>query len=224
MRGSKDKTQSVWNKFSSEDIINLKSTLPQKVQYISKNPVGSLLLSLFKERIYSYTEIDRPKISWLHDALAGTGEYFLDVGVRTGEIAATIKNLGKRVYGIDIAEAYIDYCKSQGIIEDGAVCNVEDDPIPVPSSFCSDRSDKYDVIFMGEIMEHLLDSGKVLKKMAKICRPGGCVIITTPNLTYLSNRVRLVLGLDLHTLTMDRGNIGHQHIRVFTTRLLNEIS
>ena len=58
---------------------------------------------------------------------------------------------------------------------------------------------------------------------AQDARPGGAVVVTTPNLAYLGNRIRLLLGRDLHHLTIDRGDVGNQHIRVFTLRLLRHL-
>lgn len=57
----------------------------------------------------------------------------------------------------------------------------------------------HDVIFLGEIIEHL-DPTRVAAALAKLCKmiqPGGLMIITTPNGAGLYNNVMIMLGHDL---------------------------
>lgn len=48
---------------------------------------------------------------------------------------------------------------------------------------------KFDVIFAGEVMEHLFDDIKFIKDCRNILKPGGILIITVPNLTFSANRL-----------------------------------
>lgn len=220
---NQDRAQAaLWEQFAAEDL-RPESGERAPVEYVARNILGSLLLAVARRRVFSYAEADVPKLTWLKKALAGTGEHLLDVGVRTGDLARFFKEHGKRVYGIDIASTYVEHCVARGIIAGGAVCNVERDEIPAPSAQVAGAPDLYDVVFIGEVLEHLLDGRKVLKKLAAVIRPGGHLILTTPNLAYLGNRIRLLFGRDLHTLTIDRGEVGNQHIRVYTTRLLTRL-
>lgn len=212
----------LWEQFAAEDL-RPGAGERARVEYVARNILGSLLLAVARRRIFSYAEADVPKLAWLKKALAGTGEHLLDVGVRTGDLARFFQENGKRVYGIDIAGSYVEHCFARGIIAGGAVCNVERDEIPAPSALVGGAPDAYDVVFIGEVLEHLLDGRKVLKKLAAVIRPGGHLILTTPNLAYLGNRIRLLFGRDLHPLTIDRGEVGHQHIRVYTARLLKRM-
>ena len=81
----------------------------------------------------------------------------------------------------------------------------------------------YDVVLLSEVIEHVLDGGDVLKRIARAMNPGGRLLITTPNLGFIENRLALLFGRDLTSLTMDRGEVGNQHIRVFTARLLRRL-
>lgn len=195
----------------------------REIKFRARTPIGAALLFLVGRNIFSYKFVDAPKMAWLSKALAETGEHLLDVGVRTGNLASFFQRQGKRVYGIDIAQKYVDHCITVGHIEAGSVCNVETDKIPTPDTFGDNLPDSYDVIFMGEVLEHLLEGGFVLKKLSRVIKPGGHVILTTPNLAYLGNRIRLLFGRDLNALTIDRGEIGNQHIRVFTVRLIKRL-
>lgn len=54
---------------------------------------------------------------------------------------------------------------------------------------------KYDFVFFSEVIEHLPIPGHlVLRRLAKILRPGGVLICTTPNLYRLRNVVYMALG------------------------------
>jgi 2-polyprenyl-3-methyl-5-hydroxy-6-metoxy-1,4-benzoquinol methylase len=213
---------SYWDEHASADVSAVaERTRAQRP--VPRTLAGRCLNALAPARVYSYAVEDAPKLRWLERALAGTGPLTLDVGVRTGSNAAFFSAHGKRCFGLDLAQAYVDHCKAERLIEDGAVCNVESDEIPTPASFDASLPAGYDLVFFGEIIEHLLDGAAVIRKLAGIVRPGGHLVITTPNLASLVNRVRLLFGRDLDPLTIDRGEVGNQHIRVFTLRLLTKM-
>ncbi|UCC30679.1 MAG: class I SAM-dependent methyltransferase [Phycisphaerales bacterium] len=215
--------QELWAASAKSDLEHLASSRRGDIVYRPRNVLGHLLLKLARRHIFTYAIEDRPKERWLQQAMTQTGTHILDIGVRTGYHAHLFKKRGKRVYGLDIASVYIDHCLKSASIDYGAVCDVERDQIPVPADFACGLPTYYDAIFAGEIIEHLLDARRFFYKLARVCRPGGCLIVTTPNLAYLGNRFRLLLGRDLHPLTMDRGVTGHQHIRVYTCRLLGRL-
>jgi ubiquinone/menaquinone biosynthesis C-methylase UbiE len=51
------------------------------------------------------------------------------------------------------------------------------------------EDDSFDLIFAGEILEHLPDPRKGLKEWARVLKPGGLLILTTPNRERLVNRL-----------------------------------
>lgn len=57
---------------------------------------------------------------------------------------------------------------------------------------------EYDLIFLGEVFEHLIKPYSTMKKLVKMLRSGGYLIITTPNLTKIYNRILLLLGKPLY--------------------------
>jgi 2-polyprenyl-3-methyl-5-hydroxy-6-metoxy-1,4-benzoquinol methylase len=214
--------KSIWEENARTDLLQATGAMAP-IELRARNPLGAALLLLFRRRIYSYAVEDGPKTAWLTKALAGTGEHLLDVGVRTGRGAGFFLAHRKRVYGIDIAQAYVDHCLEAGLIEGGSVCNIEAEDVPTPAALRPGAPDAYDVVFLGEVIEHLLDGRSALKRLAKAIRPGGHLILTTPNLAFLGNRIKLLFGRDLDGLTIDRGEVGNQHIRVFTLRLLTRL-
>lgn len=204
--------KTIWATHADEEVGD--SFAAPNIHFTPLTGLGRLLLHSARHRLYNYAIEDAPKTAWLKQALEGSGPRALDVGVRTGAGARFLKANGKHVYGIDIADRYIEYCKAHQFIENGWVCNIEAETIP---------GGPYDVILLSEVIEHILDGQSALKRLASALKPGGLLLITTPNLAFMLNRLRLLCGRDLDVLTMDRGVEGNQHIRVFTARLLKKL-
>lgn len=70
--------------------------------------------------------------------------------------------------------------------------NVENDLFPY-------ADDEFDVVIFAEIIEHLLnDPCKVLREIKRVLKPGGTVIVTTPNVARLENIARLISGANIY--------------------------
>jgi len=54
--------------------------------------------------------------------------------------------------------------------------------------------EKYDLVFAGEIVEHLYNPDGLIASCLLALRPGGHLIVTTPNLACFYNRVFLLMG------------------------------
>src|SRR5438309_2225096 len=48
----------------------------------------------------------------------------------------------------------------------------------------------FDAVFAGEIIEHLVDRAEALRSWASLLRPGGRLVLTTPNRRHLMTRAR----------------------------------
>jgi SAM-dependent methyltransferase len=58
--------------------------------------------------------------------------------------------------------------------------------------FADDSS--IDVVFAGEVIEHIHDDHRFLGQIHRTLRPGGVVALTTPNLFFLVNRIVMPFG------------------------------
>jgi SAM-dependent methyltransferase len=90
---------------------------------------------------------------------------------------------------------------------------ITQEPLPFPDGFFS-------IVTFSEVMEHLpLERlNFVLSEIARVTRPGGVLLATSPNLASLENRLRLLKGksiLDMpDELETAKGMYGH--IRLYT--------
>ncbi len=94
----------------------------------------------------------------------------LDIGCGDGLIFSELSsNKNLHCFGIDISRTAIGIAKSKGITN----CAVLD-------LFRLAQIDKYDYIFMGDILEHLLDCEKGLMKAREHLEPDGIIFIIIP--------------------------------------------
>lgn len=120
-------------------------------------------------------------------------ESLLDIGSHFLHILLSIKELNYDTYGIDI-ELFVKLTESRaktaGIIL--RECDLAIDKVPFEDNF-------FNVVFCNETLEHLnFHPLKVFKEIQRVLKPGGRVLITTPNLTRLNNRIKFLLGKSIY--------------------------
>lgn len=156
------------------------------------------------------------------------GERLLDIGCGDGSFTVLLKEAlkAKEVFGIEIAPEVIGVLEKKGI--KAYRLDIDEQAFPF-------ADDYFDVVYCGEIIEHLFNPDHLLKEVQRILKPGGKCIITTPNLAGWSNRLALLLGYQPFATSVSpehegagklmlKGNEGQWgHIRVFTTRALKEL-
>jgi SAM-dependent methyltransferase len=125
--------------------------------------------------------------SWLHGHLAEVAEGLIGIDADEPGVAAAVAG------GF---EAHVADCTNASAI---AALGIE------PA----------DVVLAGEVIEHLGAPGPFLDAMATLCRPGGRMIVTTPNAYGLVNVVASMTR---------RVEVNHpDHVVMFTWRTLTEL-
>jgi 2-polyprenyl-3-methyl-5-hydroxy-6-metoxy-1,4-benzoquinol methylase len=110
----------------------------------------------------------------------------LDVGCGTGLNAQHLAAKGHTVVGIDLSPVAIEKFRQKGF--EGIVCDVEKEKgVPFPS--CS-----FDLVFASEVVEHIADTGTFLAELSRLVRPGGTLILSTPNSAFWPYRILGALG------------------------------
>jgi len=138
-----------------------------------------------------------------------------DIGCFPGQVTVFLKVLGYDVVGFDLdPERMKDVWTKHNIQVRKA--DVERDPLPA-------KDNSFDVVLFTEILEHLrLNPFFALREAKRILKPGGRIIISTPNVTlYL--RLLFLLGIDIQGNPVEEfatlEEVGHMgHIRLYSTR------
>ena len=141
----------------------------------------------------------------------------LDIGCYDGRIGVILKEkLGKQceAYGIDIAKNTVKLARQKGI--NAKVCNITEG--------INFEDNMFDYIFAGEIIEHVQDTDFFMREVKRILKPGGILIITTPNFLSLGRRIYYLFGKGIFmeaSFTLPKNAAGH--IRYFTFETLKEL-
>lgn len=103
----------------------------------------------------------------------------LDVGCAQGTLALLLAERGHRVTAVDLRQDFLDYAASRHTHGDVRFLqgNVLDDDIP----------GAYDLVFANQIIEHLVHPRELVSRLRRNLRPGGRLVVTTPNGAYLRN-------------------------------------
>lgn len=106
-------------------------------------------------------------------------EKVLDVGCGNGTVAHYLFENGYQVLGIDVSKDAVDQAKKLGIGKffQG---NVEEG-LPFPAK-------KFDVVFLGDILEHLFNPAHVLREAKRVLKPKGRIVVSCPNMGFLVYR------------------------------------
>ena len=86
-----------------------------------------------------------------------------------------------------------------------------------------------DVVIMSELIEHLVDPDGAIAEVRRVLRPGGSLLLSTPNLAAWYNRGLLAAGIQpvfsevsLRGVFGRPGRVVAGHLRLFTRRALTE--
>jgi len=100
------------------------------------------------------------------------GQAVADIGCGTGRWALRLAGQGGRVTGLDFSEGMLEKARQKGAGLDLSFLHHDlTKPIPLP-----DRS--FDLVLSCLAMEHLPSLDLPFSEMARICRPGGRVVVT----------------------------------------------
>ncbi|MEP7015972.1 MAG: class I SAM-dependent methyltransferase [Verrucomicrobiota bacterium] len=135
-----------------------------------------------------------------------------DIGCGRG---ALMKRMGDyhTVYGCDFAADAVEACVRQGLVVKRADLN-NDESLPF--------AEKFNVIVMSEVCEHLLDPRNAIRVAQKALIPGGILIVTVPNAVPLFVRCAIPFGKTvrwLHYPSPDTVETGH--IRFYTIKSMS---
>lgn len=135
----------------------------------------------------------------------GSNKKILEIGTSTGYISKILKEQGNRVTGIEIDhEAGLvaqEYCDRMIF---GDIETLDLDTNLKPSSF--------NIIVLGDVLEHLKDPARILKRIRKFLEPGGYLVVSLPNFCHGDVLLSILYGDFRYTPV---GLLDETHLRFF---------
>jgi 2-polyprenyl-3-methyl-5-hydroxy-6-metoxy-1,4-benzoquinol methylase len=108
------------------------------------------------------------------------GDKILDCGCATGFFLDLVKQKGYSPYGIEISDYAVQVAKEKFGDENIFRGNIED------ARFSAGQANVFSAIFMTDYLEHVRSPRETLSAAFRLLRPGGALIITTPDTSSLS--------------------------------------
>lgn len=139
--------------------------------------------------------------------MVGSGKRVLDVGCASGYLAERLKAQGCRVTGLERDASAAEQARAH--CEQVLVGSADDEAL------LAKTGGGFDVILCGDVLEHLPDPTIPLRAFSKLLSPGGSLVVSLPNIAYLTVRLGLLFGRFEYR---DEGILDRTHLRFFTRR------
>jgi 2-polyprenyl-3-methyl-5-hydroxy-6-metoxy-1,4-benzoquinol methylase len=175
---------------------NPRPTLTAMLEASADPPPGHLMG-------FSYEQMT-VKSDILHELWARKpGGDLLDIGTANGTTASVAQDFGYRVTAMDIHSGYADLVRGMGI-----------EFIEADITNCNLGNRTFDVIMMGDVIEHVVDVKGTIANVKALLKPGGLFWLSTPN--YEGAWTRAVKSAD--AMWMEG-----EHIHSFSLRSLKRL-
>lgn len=138
----------------------------------------------------------------------------LDLGCSVGEVGAVLRERGHAVIGIEVNPRWAEQAGSR-------LDSVIQADVEFLAENSADVGGPFDCVVMADILEHLRDPWLVVRWVADLLTPSGCVVVSVPNVRHLQLLARVVVGR--HWPYDDVGIFDRTHLRWFAYRNVAEL-
>jgi 2-polyprenyl-3-methyl-5-hydroxy-6-metoxy-1,4-benzoquinol methylase len=144
-------------------------------------------------------------------AHAAAGDTVLDLGAGAGEFSVALAAAGARPIAVDVAAEALRRATARAPELDARLWR-EGEPLPVDDG-------AVDVVWAGEVIEHVVDVAPWLSEVRRVLRPRGTLLLTTPHHGPLT-MLRLALSPRRFAEHFEPRS---DHVRFFSPRTLRAL-
>jgi SAM-dependent methyltransferase len=141
--------------------------------------------------------------AFLRAASEGSRPRALDVGCATGALLAALRERGWAAQGVELSATQAEYGRSRYSLP---ICAGTLEAAAFPTG-------SFDLVHASHLIEHLNDPGSFLGEAARVMKPDGLLVLTTPNAEGLQAKL---LGPAWRSAIYD-------HLYLFSVRTLREL-
>jgi 2-polyprenyl-3-methyl-5-hydroxy-6-metoxy-1,4-benzoquinol methylase len=124
----------------------------------------------------------------------------LEIGSFLGVVSMALSKLGYDVHAVDIpeyagSETFQKRYKENGVSVESV--NLRERHLPY-------QDEEFDIVVMCEVLEHLnFNPLLCLQEINRVTKKGGNLYLSTPNLSHITNRIKLLTGNSIHNPPSD---------------------
>lgn len=167
--------ESLFEKIYKKSSYNLLRCKKCSLIFVYPQPTDKELASAYsyKSGYFEYTDFPKGKLNPFFENIFRKMKngMFLDVGCGTGYALYTAKACGWNEEGIDLNKDAIARIRKMGL--NAVYANIDN---------FSGKNGKYDIINMGDLIEHVKNPEKTIRKAYALLKKNGKLIISTPNI------------------------------------------
>ena len=139
----------------------------------------------------------------------------LEIGTASGYMGEYLINEKNcEVWGVEPVKDLYEDAKNYGYTK--LFYNTAEDFLKLPEMV----GQEFDVIFLGDVLEHMVDPLQVLIGLKKFLKPTGRFVISLPNVAHYSMRWQLLTGRWDY---QSGGIMDRTHMRFFTLKTMGEL-
>ncbi len=155
------------------------------------NPKNSPGSDVVARAVWSAGQSDESVHSLVHRVLQAREEHYeqaVDLGCGKGDAAIALRRLYAKYKGVDVVP-YPDFPRHLDL--SFVQADLEELPLPLEDASA-------DLVVSVETIEHLENPRAFVREMVRIARPGGRIVLTTPNQLSLTSKLHLVFRNQFH--------------------------
>lgn len=173
--------------------------------------LSSAVQSRYEEKAGAYARFGNGVLAARAGALLPPGGRLLDLGCASGGLLALLRAQAGHLAGLELSPtAALAAARVGDQVVQGAL---EDDDLPF-------AADSFDVVVLGDVLEHLTEPLPALRRALSWCRPQGWVVVSVPNIAHWRARLTLLRG---RWPSEESGTFDAGHLRFFTRSTLHEL-